>query len=389
MRNALKWLCLVLVALVSVAAMGGHSAAHAATVHGFMLDSLRDSIHVMPIHIVGATLGANVLTLSDWAKRLDPNGQVPDIVEMLNQTNEVLDDMGFIEGNLPTGHRTTVRTGLPSVAWRLLNQGVQVSKSTTAQIDEAIGLLEAWAEVDCELARLSGNESEFRLSEAQAFIEAMNQEMARTLWYGNSGIDPEKFTGLSVRYSSSTAKNGQNVVKGTGTPSGSDQTSMWLVTWGPRTLTGIFPKASKVGLTHNDLGEQTIDMGTSLGGSRMRVYQDQFIWKLGIALRDWRYCVRICNLDVSNILANPSTPAPDILFAMAKATWRIPALGMGRPVFYCNRTVAEYLDIQAQASVKVGGQLSYDVVDGKRITSFRGIPIKISDQLVETESIIS
>jgi hypothetical protein len=148
-----------------------------------------------------ATLGASVLTLADWAKRLDPDGKVSKIVELLSQTNEILMDMLFAEGNLPTGHRTTVRTGLPTVAWRLLNQGITPSKSTTAQIDEACGMLEAWSECDVELARLSGNVAAFRISESQAFIEAMNQEMASTLFYGNSGTAPEEFTGLAARYS--------------------------------------------------------------------------------------------------------------------------------------------------------------------------------------------
>src|SRR5262245_18558993 len=148
-----------------------------------------------------ATLGTGNLTLLDWAKRLDPDGKVPTIVELLKQTNEILEDMSWVEGNLPTGHRTTVRTGLPAVAWRLLNQGITPSKSTTAQIDEQAGMLEAWSEVDKDLALLNGNIGSFRLSEAKAFIEAMNQEMAQTLFYGNAGLAPEEFTGLSVRYS--------------------------------------------------------------------------------------------------------------------------------------------------------------------------------------------
>src|ERR1700728_5349537 len=119
-----------------------------------------------------ATQGNTVLTVIDWAKRLDPDGAIPDIVELLQLTNEILLDMLWMEGNLPTGHRSTVRTGLPTAAWRLLNNGVTPSKSRTAQIDEAVGILEAWSEVDCELAELNGNEAAFRLSEAQAFIEA-------------------------------------------------------------------------------------------------------------------------------------------------------------------------------------------------------------------------
>src|SRR5688500_13356212 len=199
-----------------------------------------------------ATIGNNVLTLVDWAKRLDPGGKVDRIVELLAMTNPILQQMPFLEGNLPTGHRTTVRTGLPAVAWRLLNQGIQPSKSTTAQADEAIGMLEAWSETDVELAKLNGNLAEFRFSEAGAFIEALNQEMAQTIFYGNQGMAPEEFTGLAVRYSSLSAVNGQNIVNAGGV--GSDNTSIWLIVWGPNTVHGIFPKGSKAGIEHNDLG---------------------------------------------------------------------------------------------------------------------------------------
>src|SRR5215510_897857 len=143
-----------------------------------------------------AALGTGNLTLEDWAKRLDPDGKVPTIVELLNQSNEVLTDMIWKEGNLPTGHRTTVRTGLPTVTWRLLNQGVAPSKSKTAQIDEQCGILEAWSEVDKDLLMLNGNQASFRLSEARAFIEAMNEEFTRVFFYGNASINPEQFTGL-------------------------------------------------------------------------------------------------------------------------------------------------------------------------------------------------
>jgi len=57
-----------------------------------------------------AGVGTLAFTLAEWAKRLDPDGKVAKIVEILNQTNEILMDMMFVEGNLPTGHRTTVRT---------------------------------------------------------------------------------------------------------------------------------------------------------------------------------------------------------------------------------------------------------------------------------------
>ena len=76
----------------------------------------------------------------------DPKGAIAKIVEILNETNEVLDDMLFLEGNLPTGHKTTIRSGLPSATWRLLNYGVQPSKSRTVQVTDTVGMLEDYAE---------------------------------------------------------------------------------------------------------------------------------------------------------------------------------------------------------------------------------------------------
>jgi len=332
-----------------------------------------------------ATLSSNVLTLADWAKRLDPNGKVPSIVELLSMTNPILDDMLFAEGNLPTGHRTTVRTGLPTAAWRLLNQGVQPSKSTTAQIDEACGMLEAWSEVDKDLAELNGNTGAFRLSEAQAFIEAMNQEMASTLFYGNSGTSPEEFTGLAPRYSSLSAANAQNIVVGGG--SGSDNSSIWLTTWGQNTLFGIFPKGSKAGLIHDDMGLVTVETTAGIAGTRLRAYQDRWQWKNGIALKDWRYVVRIPNIDISALVTK--TSAADLIELMIKAIHRLPNMNMGRPVFYMNRTVFQMLDIQRRDDVISGGGLVYKDVDGKATPTFRGIPIRVCDALLETEAVVA
>jgi len=212
----------------------------------------------------------------------------------------------------------------------------------------------------------------------------MNQEMASTLFYGNSSVDPEEFTGLAIRYSLSSAVNGQNVIKGGG--SGSDNSSVWLIVWGDQTCCGIFPKGSKAGLYHEDLGLQTIETSSGIAGTRMRAYQDHFKWKVGIALKDWRYVVRICNIDISALVAKSS--AADLIELMIKAIHRIPNLNMGKAVFYANRTVIQMLDIQRRDDMLNGG-ITYAEVDGKLIPHFRGIPIKKCDALLETEATVA
>jgi hypothetical protein len=337
------------------------------------------------------TLANNALTLADWAKRRDPDDRVSTIVELLNQTNDILQDMLWVEGNLPTGHRTTVRTGLPEVAWRKLNYGVAQSKSTTVQVDDSTGMLEAFGQVDKDLAELNGNTAQFRLSENMAFLEAMNQEMASTLFYGNSTNEPEAFTGLAVRYSSLSATNGQNILSAGGS---ANLTSVYLVGWGDNTVHGIYPKGTTAGLQHTDLGLDTV---TDAAGGKYRAYQDHYQWKCGMSLRDWRYVTRIANINISHLAAQSDTQAStagtELIKMMSRAIDRIPAFGMCKPVFYMNRTVFSLLRVMALQ--KSAGALSIEQAAdqfGNPVRgnlSFMGIPIRRVDSILNNETAIS
>lgn len=326
-----------------------------------------------------AALAANNPTLLDVAKRLDPDGKIAAIVEILNANNQVLDDMTFIEGNLPTGHRTTIRTGLPTPTWRKLYGGVQPSKSTTVQVTDSCGMLEAYAEVDKALADLNGNTAAFRLSEDAAHIEAMSQEMASTLFYGNEGTEPEAFTGLAPRYNSKSAQNADNIIDAGGT--GSDNTSIWLCVWGPQTGFGIYPKGSTAGLQMTDKGQVTVENVDGNGG-RMEAYRTHYRWDAGLTIRDWRYFVRIANIDVSDLDTVANTK--NIINWMIQASERIPELGKGRAVFYMNRRLREKLRLGILE--KISSNLSWETVAGTRVMTFDDIPVRRTDALVNTEA---
>lgn len=334
-----------------------------------------------------AELSSNVLTLADAAKLRDPDGKIAAVAELLSQSNEVLNDILWKEGNLPTGHRISQRMSLPTPAWRQMNAGIAPSKSTSAQVDEQCGMLEAYSEVDQALAELNGNTSSFRLAEASAFIEAMYQEFAGTMFYGDTSTAPEEFKGLAPRYNSLTGNLADNVISGGG--SGSDNSSIWLVVWGANSVYGIYPKGTMAGLKHEDLGLTTVETTAGIAGNRMRAYLDHWVWKCGLCIHDYRYIVRIPNIDISNLVAQSS--AADLVELMIKATHRPPSIsGSGlRPVFYVNRSIFQYLDIQRYNNAISGGALTYEVIDGKRIPMFRGIPVRIVDQLTEAESAVS
>lgn len=330
---------------------------------------------------------ATHLTLLDVAKRLDPNGSVAKVAEILQQYNEILDDIPFIEGNLPTGHKTTVRSYLPVPTWRLLNKGVTPVKSGTNQITETCGMLEARSEIDKDIALLNGNTPEYRLSEDIAFLEGMNQEVAYELFYGDTSVDPEKFVGLSPRYyavSGSTTYG--NVIDAGGT--GTNNTSIWLVGWGEQYCHGIFPKGSKAGLVQEDLGEQTI-YDASLG--RFQAYVTRYQWKVGIAVRDYRYVVRICNVDYPALstAGDTSDTSANIIKYMSQAIDKIPPSGMSRLVFYCNQSVRAMLRVKMLAKSNVF--LSLEDLKGaagipRPTLTFMGIPVRRVDKLSLTET---
>ena len=318
-------------------------------------------------------------TLADVAKRLDPNGKVDAIVELLAETNEILEDMTFIEGNLPTGHRTTIRTGLPAAAWRMLNYGVQPSKSTTKQVDDTCGMLEAYAEVDKNLADLNGNTAAFRLSEDRAFLEAMNQGMAETLFFGDTSKNPERFLGLAPRFSTlnkTKAASAENVING-GAATGSDNASIYLVGWGQNSIYGIYPKGSKAGFQHNDLGEVTLTDGN---GGRYQGYRTHYKWDIGLCVRDWRYVVRIANI--------PKTiGSTNLIDLMVEASELLPNLNGVRPVFYMNRTMRT--NLRKQLANKSNVHLSLGEAAGKKVISFDEIPVRRCDALDFIEGVVS
>jgi hypothetical protein len=338
-----------------------------------------------------ATLSAGQLTLADWSKRTSPDGKIDPVAELLSQQNDVLEDIVFKEANQPTSHVVNIRTGLPTVYWRAYNQGVPSSKSTTAQVTEPCAMLEARSHIDAKLLALNNNSAEFRLSEESAFIEAMNQEMTGKLFNGNVGTDAKTFSGLATRYSSTTAGNGGNVILAGG--AGSDNASVYLVVWGEQTVFCPFPKGSRAGLQSRDLGEESVQ---DANGNWYQAARSLFQWDCGLVVKDWRYVVRITNINVSDWIgvtgSQASTASTNLLKLMMRAIARIPNFNMGRAAFYANRSIQEGLMIQAleksNAALGIKDALTQF---GTKINQleFMGIPVRGVDQLGIAETLVS
>ena len=338
-----------------------------------------------------ATLGGDVLTLADIAQRADPNGMPAMIAETLHQAAPILNDIPWFPSNLPTGHRSAIRTGLPTVNLRRLNSGVTSSKSTVTQVTDSLSLLEAHSTVDCKQLELAGDEAAYRMQEAEAFIESMGQRVTGLIFYGDPTSDEREFQGLQPRYNTL----GTNVLTG-GSGDADVQSSIYLVGWGANKVFGIYPKNTQGGLQHNDLGKQLIQdqAETGLGNSKLLAYVDQFTWDCGLVVKDWRYVVRIANIYAVEALAAQAEQeltdyGTNILYQMLAATHRIPNLDACKPCFYMPRSLVEAFDKQNLARAANNVYTQTGLTRTESGLSFRGIPVKAIDQMVYTEAVVT
>jgi hypothetical protein len=328
-----------------------------------------------------ATLGATFVDLIDVYKQQDGKGNFVDVIEILAEMNPILDDAMAVECNKGTTHLHTVRSGLPTVTWGLLYKGTPQSKSGKTQVEDTTGFVEGMSTVDQRLLDLSKNEGAVRLSEAMSYLEAMNQEVATRLFYGNSASDPEQFMGLSPRFNDLAAPNGNQIIDAGGT--GVDNTSIWFVTWGENQCHLLYPEGTQAGVNRQDMGSQRV---LDAAGDPYYAKEEKFTWHIGLAVKDWRYVARIANIDVSLMAAGSVA----LYTFLRKAYYKLQTrrVAGGRTAIYCNRDVLEALDALATNAGASDSfiRLKPMEIEGKEVMTYRGIPIRETDAIINAEA---
>lgn len=333
-------------------------------------------------------------TLLDVSRSLAPDGSVAQVAEVLQTYNDILDDIPWYEGNLPTGHQSSIRTSLPTPKFRLLNQGVVPAKTTRGMIVDPCAILEDRNMIDVDLAMLNGNTAAFRKSEDDGFIQGFNKTFTDTLIYGDVSTDPEQFNGLDSRYYSLSGEttSGQVITAGGAT---TNNTSIYLIGWGPNKVFCTYPKGSKAGLQFEDRGIQDILVNTSTG-AYMKAYVSWFQWKAGLVVADYRYVVRIANINSTNLLtaSDATDSSANIIKLMAQALGKLPPVAGIKPVFYMNQTVLSMLSVKLMDKGNVW--LTMDQMQkspiaraGSGVLSFMGVPCRRCDSILNTEGVLS
>lgn len=328
-----------------------------------------------------AVIGQSYFDLIDLYNRQDPKGQIAPVIEMLTQMNPMLQEALTVECNKSTTHLHTVRTGLPEVAWGALYKGIPQGKSRTAQVEDTTGFVEGMSAVDKRLLELSGSPGAVRLSEAQAYLESINQAVASRLIYGNTASDPEEFLGLAPRFNDLSAPNGNQIVDAGGT--GNDNTSIWFVTWGDNQCHLLHPKGTQAGVKREDKGEQMVQDDN---GNNYFAMMEMFSWHIGLAVKDWRYVSRVANIDVSDMRAGSVKLYDHLRTAYYRLHNR--RVAGGRLAIYANTDVLECLDALATNAGASDNfvRLSRKEIAGEEVLTYRGIPIRESDAILNTEA---
>lgn len=334
-----------------------------------------------------ATIGNSFPSLIDHFKSVDAKGNIVPTIETLTQLTPIMRDAFVEEANQGFKHLSVIRTGLPTPTWGKLYQGIPQSKSTKQQVEDASGFVESLSTVDTRLLNYKKNPAQARADEANAHMEAMSQDVQTNFFYSDTASTPERFKGVSARYN--TLTNTQ-VVDGGGV--GSDNTSIWMVSWG-RGKTGLFyPEGSRAGIIRQDKGEQRV---TDDIGNPYYVKEEYFRQDVGVTVGDYRYNVRIPNIDVSELIAGNI----DIYALLRKGLYKLHSTYDGemaenflrtsgtngaRTVIYVNRTVMEALDAQSTNDDKL--ELRPADLEGRMIDTYRRLPIRMTDALINAEA---
>lgn len=334
-----------------------------------------------------AAVSTKMLNILEWGQRHHRGKYLPDI-KMLAQENQVVMDIPWREANDGTTHLFRQQTALPQVYKTMFGEGTPESKSQTAEEREHCTMLSGFSTVPVQTARLHGTQGAVRAEEDANFAEAMKQGMAKAVWYDNRNASLKDIVGFATRYNTLSGVKAKNVLSCAGA-SANAQTSIYGVNWG-RDVYGIFPEGMAAGYEKINRGVQ---VKTLSNGNQLSVYQTEHVWHFGIVVEAWQSAGRICNIEVADALALTNNQAPSSVnnilhkILLLKQRFRRP----GKKVLYANDTIHALL-------MRIGMEKSSGAVTVQEATNqfgtfmelrVHGMPMRLSDQILNTEAVVS
>lgn len=343
---------------------------------------------------------ANALvTLLDIAKRKGSDQEIGLLEETLTYSPELSAIMGrSIPG---TQYKTSHRT-LPTVAFRQANNGSDTVKGTYRQELKECFIVDAQmqadkAVVDAE-ARGNGPESsvgDLLVDEAQGVVMATYITVGTQVYYGTSA-DANGFAGIAALTASlNAAKNTTPVCVSAGGTTANSQSSAYLIWENLRGAHFIF--GGDTALTM--LPEWRIQQVLGQNGKPLTAYVNNLQGWVGFAVNHPLSIARICNIRK----ATDAKPLTDALVAetlsylplQMRAEINANLNGSGPNKFgpglklLMNGTTAFGLQASRTSTTDRAGATDAAQTYPKLPTESNGIPIVITDSIVNTEAVVA
>lgn len=325
-----------------------------------------------------ATTRADVLTLSEQVKRIDPDGNGATIAEVLDEENSIVKDAPASPSNERYSHLTSVRTALPTPSARRINEGASSGVSRSKQVREYVFNLENIPWVDAEIVDGDPDPVKARWNELQPWLEAYAQEAARQFIYGNNNEDDTDINGLATRMDAAADDNVEDAGG-----SGSDCTSLYLVEWGPRCNVIYRKHKGQAAIYENDLGLNSINDPND-STKTLLAYQNHIKLMLGLNITDNRNIQRLASIEDDGATYTLYDSTNNIMRYLEFMIGRLPKMGRGA-VIYGNRTLLTQFNIWANEKTP-GFTVTAEDPSGVPQTRYKGIPIHLVEQIVDTEA---
>lgn len=328
----------------------------------------------------------------------DANAMLVSAARVLDRQCPLLSILPMMPSNNVLSNVAVRTDSLPVPGTRRFNIGVGTTAAHNTQISDPMALWEDYSDTDKELCNIQNDPTAWRLDQDASHMEGFRQLMESTLFYGSLGFDPGSFNGLSTRFNNlESYPNGDQSwvpnVWNNGATTG-NSTSIWALEFGPKKITGLYPRNTAGGLMVDDLGERTKEYASSTNGSapystlKLQVYSTHLRWWMGLQVQDERCVQRIANINPTALSANNFDEN-----VLIEALTYLPGGGDDpSTVILCNRGMKAQIDIRA-VSQKLNAYYTQNVetgdIWGKRVTRFQGIPILMSEKILNTETIVS
>lgn len=299
------------------------------------------------------------MTLLDLAKL---NGADP-VVGLIEESIALAPELATVPARTigGTNYKTVLRTGLPTVSFRSLNQGIAASKSSFEE--RLVSCFIAGGRVEVDKAAADAHEdgpAALQAIEAAGVMEAALRKIGSQMFYGIAS-DSKGFPGLQAMVDST-----QTLTAGGSTA----KTSAYAVRFGERAVQFVFGRNTPFELS--PWREETIR--DSDGNPLPGYVADLSAW---VGLQS---VSRNCVARINNIGTDSGKGLTDALVAQMLSTWNGPepeALFVNRRSRF-QLQISRSVTIFSQAGVKPGGGLSNVA---PMPTESNGIPLVVTDQL--------